>query len=283
MILSVQDVSFSYSSKKVLDGISFSADRGSLISLLGPNGVGKSTLFQCMLGIQSRFSGKIELEGKDVCRLRARELARRIAYVPQSHYPAFNYSVMDMVLMGTTSHTGTFSSPGKEQVALAEDALLRVGLSDFAQRDYMRISGGERQLVLIARALSQQSRILILDEPTANLDYGNQLRVLTQMQALAKDGYTILQSTHHPEQSYLFSDRIIAMQSGRIIADGTPADVLTPALIYDLYGIETDIQSLKEDTVRVCVPRATKVLVHAPCGMPNICDSEISKLEAWRA
>lgn len=254
MKITVDNVSFSYGKRSVLKAVGFSVAGGELISVLGPNGVGKSTLFQCMLGILRGFSGRITIDGQDVLSLSSRDLAARIAYIPQSHYPAFHYSVLDMVLMGTTAQLATFASPGKRQTELAMDALERIGIAEFAQRDYMRISGGERQLVLIARALAQQSRVLIMDEPTANLDYGNQIRVLSRIRALAGEGYTIIQSTHNPEQSYLFSSRILAMRDGQLIAEGAPSDILTADLIEKLYGIETSIESLRGDTMRVCVP-----------------------------
>lgn len=255
MSIVVQDLCFSYGSRNILKNISFTVEQGELISVLGPNGVGKSTLFQCMLGILSSFTGIIKINNQNVASMHARALSKYIAYIPQSHYPAFNYSVLDMVLMGTTAQLSPFASPGKSQVAIAMKALERIGIDHFAQRDYMHISGGERQLVLIARALAQQSRILIMDEPTANLDYGNQIRVLTQIKSLSQEGYTVIQSTHNPEQSYMFSKRIIAMLDGKLIAHGAPKDVLTSNMIQTLYGIDTNVESLYGDMIRVCIPQ----------------------------
>ena len=254
MMLDVRDLYFAYGDRQVLRGITFSVDKGELVSVLGPNGVGKSTLFQCILGIHKKFSGEIEIEGRSVLEMGARSLAQRIAYIPQSHYPALHYSVLDMVLMGTAAQFSSVMSPGKQQLDIARWALDKIGIGDFAQRDFMRISGGERQLVLIARALAQQSRMLIMDEPTANLDYGNQVRVLTQIEALAKDGFTILKSTHNPEHAYLYSSRIVAMRNGALAANGTPGETLTSELIRALYGIDAHVQSLYDDAVRICVP-----------------------------
>lgn len=253
MSVKVCDLHFAYGEREVLRGVSFEAPEGTLVSLLGKNGAGKSTLFRCMLGLLRRYEGSVVIDGKNVRTLSARQLSRRIAYIPQLNYPAFSYSVLDMVLMGTSGGR-MLSVPGKKEENIALEALARVGMEEFAHRDYFRLSGGERQLVLIARALGQQSRILVLDEPTSALDYGNQMIVMSRLKALAREGYTIIQSTHNPEQAYLFSDLLLAMKDGRVIASGAPQNVLDAALVKEIYGIETSVISLAGDTVRVCVP-----------------------------
>lgn len=256
MSIEVADLSFSYGDRLILDGISFVAKDKELLSILGPNGTGKSTLFRCILGLLSKYKGKALLNGMDIRNLGIREMAKVIAYIPQSHYPSFNYTVFDMVLMGTTVQVSTLSCPGTKQRKLADSALERLGIPHLKQRGYTQISGGERQLVLMARALVQEAKILILDEPTANLDFGNQIRVLTQIKSLAKEGYTIIQSTHNPDQTFLFSDRVMAMKDGKVLALGTPSEVLTPEIIQQLYGIEVELQSLYEDKARVCIPKS---------------------------
>ncbi len=253
MSIDVKGLSFSYGARSVLADVSFSVARGRLLSVLGPNGVGKSTLFRCILGLLRGYTGDILVDGADVKGLGARELARRVAYIPQSSYPAFSYTVHDMVLMGTSSRSQLFSPPGKSQEAAAAQSLERLGIAHLAGRAYTQLSGGERQLVLIARALAQQSPVLLMDEPTANLDYGNQLRVLSQIRNLAEEGYTILQSTHNPEQAYLFSHEILAMQQGRVLSYGPPQEVLNAALIRDLYGVDVEVESLRNDKMRVCI------------------------------
>ena len=205
MSIEVRDLRFGYGSGEVLRGVSFTAPTGQLTSVLGPNGVGKSTLFRCLLGLLKGYGGSITIDGEDTRRLSARRLAKKVAYIPQSHYPSFNYSVFNMVLMGTTSQVSLLSSPGEKQRQAAEEALERVGVGHLRDKGYTNISGGERQLVLIARALVQDAKVLILDEPTANLDYGNQIRVMEQLRALNAQGYTVVQSTHNPEQAFLFS------------------------------------------------------------------------------
>lgn len=256
MSIVISNLCFSYGERLVLDNINVTAEKGKLLSVVGPNGVGKSTMFYCILGILNNYKGRIEIEGRDIRGLDIREMAKLIAYVPQNHYPSFNFSVFDMVLMGTSIQVSSVSIPGKAQMNLVYSALERLGISHLKNRSYTRISGGERQLVLIARALVQQTKVLILDEPTANLDFGNQVRVLTQIKSLAKEGYTIIQSTHNPDQTFMFSDHILAMLNGKVLADGVPSDVLTEELINRLYVVDVNVQSLFRDRVRVCVPKS---------------------------
>lgn len=254
MSIEVKDLCFSYGEREVLHGVSFKAEQGEFLSILGPNGVGKSTLFRCVLGLLRDYTGSITVEGRDAKSLSIREAAKLVAYIPQSSHPAFNYSVRDIVLMGTTSGLGTFSTPKKEDVRRVEEALEKIGISHLAERYFHRISGGERQLALIARALVQRAPVLMLDEPTASLDFGNQLLVLTQARELAREGYTVIQTTHNPEQSYMFSDRILALRGGEVLTEGRPKDVLTSDMMRQLYGVEVEVSSLFDDRARVCTP-----------------------------
>ncbi len=254
MSLEIRDLRFSYGEREVLKGLSFSAEYGELLSVLGPNGVGKSTLFRCILGLLKPESGQCLIDGKSTAGFSAKELAAHIAYIPQSHYPTFNYSVMDMVLMGTTAQVNAMSVPGKRQISLAKEALARLGIAELANRGYTNISGGERQLVLIARAIAQQAKILIMDEPSANLDYGNRTRVMRTVNNLAAEGYAIIQSTHDPDQAFLYSDKVLAIHNGKVLAWGKPEDTINSTLISRLYGVDVEVCSLKEDKIRVCVP-----------------------------
>ena len=254
MSIEVKNLSFSYGDRQVLHNISFSVGKGEFLSILGPNGVGKSTLFRCMLGLLSGYTGDVLVDGINARTFTVRESAKHIAYIPQSSNPVFNYSVFDIVLMGRTSSLGTFRSPSKEDREKCHWALEKIGISHLADRCFHRLSGGEQQLVLIARALTQDAPILMLDEPTANLDFGNQLRVLEQARFLAREGYTVIQTTHHPEQSYMFSDRILAIQNGRVLTEGPPSQVLTAENMKALYRVDVDVVSLYGDKARICVP-----------------------------
>lgn len=240
MTLTVKDLTYRYAktAAPVLQGISFTAESGDFLSVLGANGAGKSTLFRCLLGGLTDYTGAIELDGRDVRTLSRRETAEHIAYIPQIHRPTFGYSVLDTTLMGLTRQLSPFRSPTPEMEKHAMDALEQMGVAQLAERNFATLSGGEQQLVLIARALCQQSDILVMDEPTSSLDYGNQLRVLERVRLLARQGYTVLLSTHDPQHALRFSQKVLALSSGQVAADGCTADVLTPELLRRLYGVE---------------------------------------------
>lgn len=255
MSIAVKNLSFSYGTRQVLKHICFQAEYGEFLSVLGPNGVGKSTLFRCMLGLLPPSEGDTHIDGVPISTMTAGALARKIAYIPQSHYPSFNFSVFDMVLMGTTAQVSTFSAPKKQEIQQAEAALNKLGLIHLKDRGYGNISGGEQQLTLIARAMAQQAKILVMDEPSASLDFGNRIRVMETVRRLKEEGYCIIQSTHDPEQAYLYSDKILALYNGEILALGTPQETVCDSLISTLHGVEVEVSSMRNDTVRVCVPK----------------------------
>ena len=238
--LMVSNLSFAYDQEMILNDLSFSAAGGELISILGPNGVGKSTLFRCILGLLNRYDGDILIANKNAKKIQAREMAKLVAYIPQSHVLTFNYSVLDMVLMGSANRISSIGRPKKQEKAEAKEALEKIGILDLEERGFNHLSGGEQQLVMLARAVMQNTPIWILDEPLANLDYGNQISILQQLKRLAADGYLILQSIHNPNQAYQFSDRIIGLSEGRIIADGNPKQIMNNALIKALYGNQVE-------------------------------------------
>ena len=254
MSISVENLTFSYGNHKVLNGVSFQAGDGELISLLGANGAGKSTLFKCILGLLSGYTGKTVINGCDTAKITPKELSRLVAYIPQSHYPSFNYSILDMVLMGMTSQLGSFSSPKREHIEKAESALERLGILSLRDKGFTQVSGGERQLALIARAITQNAQILIMDEPASNLDYGNQIRLIREIRTLAAEGYTVIQSTHNPDQAFLSSGRILALKGGQIIADGSPKDVITKDFVKEVYGVDVEIMNADNGKARFCMP-----------------------------
>jgi len=252
MKLTVNDLSYSYTKDMpVLKGVSFTADKGEFLSVLGPNGAGKSTLFRCLLGGVDGYSGAIELDGREVRGLSRRELAARIAYIPQIHRPTFGYSVLDTALMGLTRELSPFRSPTAEQEKRAMEALEQMGVARLAARNFATLSGGERQLVLIARALCQRSDILLMDEPTSSLDYGNQLRVLQRVAELAAWGYTVILSTHDPQHALRFSQQVLALRDGQVAAFGDTREVLTESLLERLYGVDAALLDTEHGPVVV--------------------------------
>ncbi|NLI53845.1 MAG: ABC transporter ATP-binding protein [Clostridiales bacterium] len=241
MSIEIRDLCFGYCTREVLRKVSFSALEGQILAVLGPNGVGKTTLFRCILGLQSRYSGSIEVDGVDAHTLTARELAHRVAYIPQTHGMAFSYSVLDMVLMGTTHNVAMMSVPKARELDAANTALVRMGIANLSEKNFSHLSGGEQQLVLIARALAQNTKTLLMDEPTASLDYGNQSLVLQQVRALADDGYTILLSTHNPQHAIWYADSVLALFNGTVAAFGQSREVVNTALIRTLYGVDATL------------------------------------------
>lgn len=254
MSIEVRNLSFSYGSREILRDLTFDIPDGTLVNVLGPNGVGKSTLFRCILGLNRTYQGDILVNGKNLRTLSVRERAREISYIPQSHAPVYDYEVVDVVLMATGNDLKMLATPGEAQLRRAHAALERIDIEHLAHRTYTQISGGEQQLVLIARALAQNAQTIIMDEPTSALDYGNTMRVLSCVRQLAREGLSIVQSTHNPDHAFLYPDATMVLSKGQLRAFGNPHDVITSELISELYDIEVEVSSLYGDKVRVCVP-----------------------------
>ena len=177
-----------------------------------------------------------------------------MSFIPQSHKPVYDYAVLDVVLMSSGAGAGAFFSPKKAHIDRAYEALERGGIGFLAERPYTHISGGEQQLVLIARALAQNASTIIMDEPTSALDYGNTVRVLSCVRQLAEDGFTIIQSTHQPDQAFLYADKTLVLHEGSVLAYGPPKETISAELISRIYGVDVEVNSLHDDKVRVCVP-----------------------------
>ena len=234
--IETRGLSIGYGGTVVGEGLDLDLAAGEVLCLLGPNGGGKTTLFRTLLGVLPPIAGEVRIAGRPLSSWPRRELARHLGYVPQAHAGLFAFTVEDVVLMGRTARLGRFAAPSVRDREAARTALGRLGIGALAPRVYTRISGGERQLVLIARALAQEAETLILDEPTASLDFGNQLRVLAEIARLRQDGIGILMSTHQPEHAFKVADRIALLASGRIVAQGPTRDTATARRLADLYG-----------------------------------------------
>lgn len=256
MRIDIKKLSFSYNKHSVLKNINFCADVGELIAVLGPNGVGKSTFFRCLLGFTGNYKGVITLDGQDIRRLERADIAKKIAYIPQYSQPIFNYTVREAVLMGVTGSLKYFQTPSERHIEMVDEKLNQLGILKLAERGCEELSGGERQLVLLARALVQDAKILVMDEPTSNLDYGNQNRVMDCIRSLGSEGYTVIFSTHDPNQALLYANRAFAIKDGKVLADGQPESVITEDCLCNLYGIRVlcGILTGADENVAVCVP-----------------------------
>jgi len=242
MNLAARNLAIGYGRRIIGEQINIAIGTGHITCLLGPNGCGKTTLFKTMLGLIRPLGGEIRLDGEPLSRLSRAEIARLIAYVPQVHSAFFPFSVLDVVLMGRTAHLRPYASPGEKDRQLSRKALEMLGIDHLQHRDYSRLSGGQRQLVLIARALVQDTPLIVLDEPTASLDFGNQALVLNEIQKLANssdDAPTkgIILSTHNPDQVFHLAADVMAMKDGQILATGKAHAVLTEEILSTVYGI----------------------------------------------
>lgn len=253
-MLAVEDLAFGYGRRVVGAGVSFSLARGEVLCLLGPNGCGKTTLLKTLLGLLPPRAGRIRIDGADLAGMGRRDVARAIAYVPQAHAAFFPFAVREVVVMGRASRLGSFAAPSATDEAAAARALATLGIGHLAEADYSRISGGERQLVLIARALAGEPRLLVMDEPTASLDFGNQARVLTQVRRLSGAGIAVVFSTHDPSHALLCGDRVAALRDGTLVACGPATATVTPALLRQLYGIDVLVADIPGTRVPVCAP-----------------------------
>ena len=234
-MLDARGLAFGFPSRRVGSDVDFTLAAGESLAILGGNGAGKTTLLRTLLGLLPALAGRVEIDGVPIASLRAPARAASIAYVPQQHSPAYAFSVTEAVLMGRASHIGTFARPGRDDYAAVREALGALRIDSLADRPITEISGGERQLVMIARALAQRASIMLLDEPTANLDFGNRVRVLSELDRLRARGMTILFATHEPDQALAHADRALLLADGKPLALDTVANALTAANIERLY------------------------------------------------
>jgi iron complex transport system ATP-binding protein len=245
-----------YGKVEVLHGVSLGVPAGSVVALLGPNGAGKTTLFRTLLGLIPALGGRVLVDGKDLAAMSRPAVAREVAYVPQASTAGFDFTLLETVEMGRSAHLGAIARPRPRDRELAAAALERLGIGALADRALATVSGGERQLALIARALATEARALVMDEPTANLDYGNQSRVLDEIARLRDTGIAVLLCTHEPGHAFQVADRALLLDRGQVLAQGAAAEILTAPNLSRLYGVTVQVTEVETPSGRrrVCIP-----------------------------
>lgn len=252
-LMEIKGCSFAYEDKEnIIEDINFSVSSGDIFCILGANGTGKTTLIKCLTGLMSPHSGEILIDGRDMNSFSRADLAKKIGYIPQIHNSTFPFTVLDVVLMGRSPHLDMFESPSEKDYKIALKSLKSLNIDYMKDKPYTEISGGEQQLVFIARVLAQEPSILILDEPTSHLDFGNQIRTLNIIQKLASEGLAVIMSSHFPDHAFISATKVALMNEKRFIALGKPEDVITPQNMKRIYGI--DVQILDVGGRMACVP-----------------------------
>lgn len=257
MLLEIKNLSGGYGRGNIVKGITCQADAGEILCVLGPNGCGKTTLFRLLFGMLPPTAGEVYMDGMPGKELSPKKRARLAAYIPQNHTPVFSYTVLELVVMGRASHFSAMEAPRKKDREQALLALEKLGAAHLAEKPYLSLSGGQRQLVLIARAVCQSARILIMDEPAANLDYANRQLLMDVASELAGKGYCIVMSTHSPENPFSVGHKVLMMKEGRLAAFGVPKEVITPKSLEEIYGIPMDVVSVRDRCGRertICLP-----------------------------
>ncbi|WP_251554079.1 ABC transporter ATP-binding protein [Neobacillus muris] len=255
-VLKIENLSFGYEKTTIFNHISFEIETGGIFCLFGPNGCGKSTLIECILGSLKPAEGQILLNNQSINKIKPVELAKSIGYVPQSHTKNFPYKVIDVVIMGRAAYTGTFSPPSHEDRLIAERALDTLGLIHLKEKPYTQLSGGQTQLVMLARALTQETPIILMDEPTAHLDFRHELMILeTIVNLIREKNISIIMATHFPNHAFYFencgiSTKVALMNNQVFEAVGNPVEVLTEANMLKTFQIHSKLMSSKTDDQR---------------------------------
>lgn len=254
----MRSAAFSYGERQIFSALDLDVVQGQVLCLLGANGSGKTTLLRCLCGSLALTRGTVELDGRDLSTMQPDEVARKIGFVFQEHRTPFPFSVLEVVRMGRAPHLGPFASPSQRDTEVAEQMLQRVGMLHLRDKPYTQVSGGERQLVLIARTLAQEPKVIMLDEPTSHLDFRNQTLVLRIVNQLATNGMAVLMTSHLPDQALWFSHRVALMHGGKFLAVGKPDEVMTEDNLRNTYDIDVQIAAVTDtltgETLRVVLP-----------------------------
>ena len=255
MKLEINKGSLGYGKKMILSEVNISIGKGEIVSVLGRNGAGKTTLFKTLLGILPTIQGDVHLNGRRLQDWGTTEYARHVAYIPQAKALPFPYRVFDVVLFGRSAHVALFATPGRRDREIAERALRTLGIMHLKDKIYTNLSGGEQQMVIIARALVQEPDFLIMDEPTSNLDFGNQITIINQIKRLKNEGIGVLMATHSPDHVFLCQSKVIAVQDGHAMQIDDMAQT-GDRFFSDIYGVDVRVGHLEgfSSERKVCVP-----------------------------
>lgn len=262
MTVEIREGCFHYPRQKaVLNNVNLTLPAGKILAVLGPNGIGKTTLLKCMVGLLPWDSGATYLDGTELSTMSSKDVWRRISYIPQSHGFAFSYTGLEMVLLGRCSHLGTFQQPGQAEIEMAETMMEKVGITHLSQKDCNRMSGGELQMVLIARALINEPELMILDEPETGLDFHNQLLVLNMIERLVhEEGISAIMNTHYPTNAMMISDEALLMNHLGEALWGPTSEILTRENIARSFDVEVLVDELcyNGKTIKSIVPVALR-------------------------
>lgn len=254
--ISIENASFSYDKKnKIFQNLSCVIEMNQVFCILGPNGIGKSTLLKGIMNLQPLAEGRVLLNGREIGQYAPKELARKIAYIPQTYQMVFPYQVIDLILMGRTPHLNAMNRPTDEDYRKSMEAVEALRLTPFLHRPCNQLSGGQLQMVMLARAIAQEADFLLLDEPTSHLDFGRQMETLNLIQQMKRRGVGIVMTTHNPDHAFMIGDRVAIMNDGNFTAVGTPDEVITEENLKAIYKIAVRVRGFQEDINRkICIP-----------------------------
>jgi iron complex transport system ATP-binding protein len=255
--LEMKNVTLGYEKKEILSEIDFELQTGDILCLLGPNGVGKTTLLKALLGFIKPFKGTITLNNKDISQWGRKEFAQIVGYIPQTHNTPFPYKVEDVVLFGRTAHLGMLASPSKKDRIIGMECMDMLGIINLKDRYFTELSGGERQMVIIARALAQEPHFLVMDEPTSNLDFGNQVRVMKKINELKNNRLGIVMATHAPDHAFLFGSKAMFISRGKKLVSGIAEETITEEQLREVYGVDVKVFQAPDEHFlnrKVCIP-----------------------------
>ncbi|MCR6546929.1 ABC transporter ATP-binding protein [Dehalobacterium formicoaceticum] len=252
MILKVENLSYYYDKSKIIfKNANFSLHKGDILTILGPNGAGKSTMLNCLTNVLKPKSGQILIEGQNIVNMNFNEIARKIGYVPQIHIPTFGFTVTEFVTMGLAPKVGLFAKPTKKDILIAEKIMDKMEIYHLRNKPYTQISGGERQKATIAKVLVQDPKIIILDEPTAHLDFGNQHKTVGLVRDLAKEGYTVIMTTHQPNHAIMLDSHTAIINSQGEFLFGKTRDIVSEGILSNMYGMAIKMPYVDEIQQRV--------------------------------